>query len=161
MIAVAQGPRGIGGWLIVFLVARGLGIALSIVVIARISGLLSIPRYGPLWRGFVITESIVPALLALGHSYLIWRFVRRRNWRTVRIGVTLLWAMTVLPWCPEIIGAFASHRLPIMRGETFPFLLQFGTAAIWSTYLLRSKRVANTYLRYGPVDADELSTVFE
>jgi hypothetical protein len=168
-MAYGEEPRVIGGWLVLFLVTRGSGIAIAAAQLyfacvgisyAAASGLADFPLHALAW------PFVMPIFTAICDGYLIWRFLRRRNWRTVLIGIALLWAMAA---ATPVLAALA---LAIRVADPYYVLSDIGfrplhllwfiaSALIWTAYLLRSKRVANTYLRRGPVDAEDLPAVFE
>jgi len=163
-VAYSDGPRGIGGWTLVFLISRGLAICLAgleftnTYSIMRPSGWRSAP-----WLFAWLLGTTLMYVLADG--YIVWRFIRYRNWRTVQLGLTLLWLLTASPWLLSLIRILSGGVWPPFaysnRLIVPSIILQFGITALWTVYFLRSKRVANTYFRYGEVDADNLTGVFE
>jgi hypothetical protein len=162
-MAYSDGPRGIAGWLLVFLISRGLAIVLAPVQLIYVYITLGswAAATGVFWHLFMVMQLISTGLVMLADGYLIWRFIRRRGWRSVRIGIALLWTGL---FTPAVIGAISAliAGMRIQVSFTDPAtLFAFGTGVVWSGYLLNSKRVANTYVRYGTVEEDGLARVFE
>jgi hypothetical protein len=167
-MAYSDGPRGIGGWLGLFVLWRAIGPLFA----AAVAFLLfyTSPRFsadaGARWIYFQAALWGIVALIAAIDWYCLWAFVARRNRQTVRIGIALLWILALVETIITPLAAAIAAGAPpldilawaLTPAWIAPFLIP---ACGWTAYLLRSKRVANTYLRYGPVDADELSTVFK
>jgi hypothetical protein len=92
--------------------------------------------------------------------FIVYRLVAVRNWLSVRIAVAGLWLGTLVPTLIYCFGYAAIYTMPV--GEVFasiPFYhyldgLLFNL--VWTLYLLKSLRVANTYR-----SADEQAEVFE
>jgi hypothetical protein len=159
-MADTQEVRGIGGWLAVFLAFRGVAIVLPFVQLyALYAAFLPSQRNNPDLSRYLIQSAIPAVIFAACNGFIVWRFLRRRSWRTVQIGIALIWAMTVIPWLISLARGIIPGRGPF--GPGFILLLQIAGPVIWTAYLLRSKRVANTYDRHGRDEAPKLASIFE
>jgi hypothetical protein len=104
-----------------------------------------------IFRSLEIVEwSVVAATTGLCW-FLAWRLSHREVWRSVEIVIAGLWVNGVAITIAEFIGLSIVTGLPLLS------LLESGwanvarpvaIAAIWTAYLLRSKRVARTYRRH-------------
>jgi hypothetical protein len=166
-MAYSDGPSGIGGWLAIFLVLRALGpiLATGAAFVFDYADPTVAATFGSRWPAVQIAMWSNIAMNAAIDGFYIWRFLARRNWRTVQIGIGLLWFMSFVT---IVVAPLSVHIAAGLSFATFTktlalssILAAFASSTFWTVYLLRSKRVANTYLRYGPADADELSLVFE
>jgi hypothetical protein len=154
---------GIRGWLLFFFLSHAVISPLLLIYRLLISiGAASEVVMSDGWPVYInaIRALFVAALIA---SWLLaarlW-FVR--NWSTVRIVIGVIWvinvgaslfdfaAMTVLLGV-DMGSAFEASAPGIARGVIY--------CAVWTAYLLRSRRVANTYHRYP--DDNRLAAVFD
>ncbi|WP_423606533.1 DUF2569 family protein [Sphingomonas sp. MS122] len=163
-MAYSDGPRGIGGWLGLFLLTLGVFSPLRIFFTAY--GLFSDPQvaaaYGDRWPLLATAEVILIVLNLAAIAFLLWRFFMHRNWQSVRIGIAGIWLIPVGVTLLEIaavslIGGVPAGRLIAQMGPDMAQALIY--SIVWTAYLLRSVRVANTYPRELPGDA--LVEVFE
>jgi hypothetical protein len=166
-MAYSDGPRGIGGWLAFFLFFRAIGplLAVGSILFYVYGNQQVIAFYADRWVAVQIGQWCLVALFTIIDWFLVWRFVTRRNWRTVQIGIGLLIALAVTSLVLAPLIVVFTGGLPLSRFgaalSPVSILQSIVFTTVWIAYLMRSKRVANTYLRYGPVDADDLSQVFE
>lgn len=147
--------RGVGGWL-----------ALFIVVITIVSPVLGVLRliFDPVAR-IASNAPIAPladwvwltpwwALAAiivgttLGQWFIAWRLVRIRRWTSVRTAVVGLWLLAGFDFIMRAAVSSAAFFMPLATvlaetgfGQVRPFVF----SAIWTAYLLLSRRVRNTY----------------
>ena len=155
--------RGVGGWLAVF-----------IVIVTAISPLYGVFQvYSSLYRGPLAGAGDFPVIATLrtfewslvGATALIGWFIAYRliavhNWTSVQIAIGGIWIASVGGAIAEFAGVSAITGVGVdeiiaesgPRGIIQPFI--FGL--IWTSYLLKSERVANTY-RGG----EEQAEVFE
>jgi len=164
-MAYGDGPRGIGGWLGFFLITLGVIGPVRILITAY--GLFADPQiaaaYGDRWAMLALAEAVLIVLNLAALAFLVWRFFARRTWQTVRICIAALWllpiAVTVLETLVvTLIGGVSAGPL---IAQMMPDMIRAAVyATIWSAYLLRSVRVANTYPR-DDADEAELAEVFE
>lgn len=155
---------GIGGWLTFFLLVLGLFTPLR-VLLTLYGNLYADPSieeaYGPAWGALQVLEWGLAILIVGGCWYLVWRMINVRLWRTVRMVVAGLWIIAVGAPLVEVVGVMLIAGVPFapMMQEMLPeFVRPVVFCAIWTAYLLLSRRVANTYSRGG--DADEVGEVF-
>jgi hypothetical protein len=80
--------------------------------------------------------------------FLAWRLSHREVWRSVEIVIAGLWVHAIILSLAEFIAVSAATGIPLV------FMLETGwvgvaartaIAALWTAYLLRSRRVARTY----------------
>jgi hypothetical protein len=155
---------GVGGWLATFIVI--------LAVISPIRLLVStwIDLYGDPgtaaafegdWPAIQACEWTIAAVAVAISWFLAWRLIRVHAWSSVRLTIAGIWTLAFGIQLADLIGVSLIGGFPLgdMMQAVVPSLLQpvvFST--VWTTYLLRSRRVANTYPRYGA--ADELAGVF-
>ena len=155
-----EGPVGVGGWLGFFVVA--LGLLSPGAGLIQMLGLYSDPSiaaaFGTSWPAIQIAEWTLFALAVAGCWYLVWRLLNVQTRSTVKVVIAGIWLISV--------GGLAADVLVVSLGSGLPLNALLGVeavrpivfCAIWTTYFLVSKRVANTY-RDEPEEA-ELSEVF-
>lgn len=155
-------PRGIGGWLIVFLVLVG---ALSPIaaIIRKLSEVYVAGfGFGDISRpSMIIDIAHFAASLAL-HWYIVWRLLACRVWRTVPIVIAGLWMLSVGLVLLKIVAEaviLGRNTLPTYPAAWLANIPPVIWSMIWTAYFLRSRRIANTY----PRDAvgTDLRQVFE
>jgi hypothetical protein len=163
-MAYTDGPRGVGGWLAFFLLT--LAVFGPLLEIAGIVAQLTNPdiarAYGTRWPAVRTSAVALSAAGILIGWFIVGRFLLVRNWRTVRIGVAGLWLLCALSIlvAPLLVSLFGNIPFQALVSQMIPALVRpILYSAIWTAYLLRSRRVANTY---GDPDADqaELARVF-
>lgn len=140
-------PSGVGGWLafLIFsltVLPLTLGTGTVYGTLAELRNIIPNPEsnaafqrvQGWLWTAHGV--SVAPGLVA---GWLLWK---RRTWQTVPTVIALLW-MGV--FCGSAAAFYIVHEIapgaPLFAESikaSFP-------PAIWTVYLLRSKRVRNTY----------------
>ena len=160
-----DGPRGVGGWLALFLLAIGLFSPATAVF-----GLLSTMYgnrqlevfYGPSWSALLTAEWTLVAISLLGCWAIVWRMMFVFRWSSVIFAVVGIWCVGVAASLVEvlIVGWIAGVPLGKMANGLGPELIRpivFDT--VWTAYLLKSQRVANTYPRHSEDEA--VSEVFE
>jgi len=163
-MAFRDGPAGIGGWLAFFLITLGVFTPIRLAMTAF--GFFTDPQFaaafGDRWPALVTAELTLMGLSVLGIAYMLWRFFTRRTWRTVQIAVAGIWGISVGAMVLDtlIVALIGGIALAPLVAEAVPdYLKSLIYAVIWTAYLLRSVRVANTYPRE---DApEELTEVFE
>ncbi|MCW3846552.1 hypothetical protein OF829_04825 [Sphingomonas sp. LB-2] len=161
-------PEGIGGWLAALLVAIGVigPVFYLYLIYGALTAQAKLVEYGAdslaiyrvqtaLW-----TLSLVKLVLAWSIVGAMLRFRTRAALRFAIAGIWILGVgMVPVDWAAIALAGAA------LRGEE-PFQVPLWTAAIWiseglmlvipaTAYLLRSKRVANTYLRAGAKSLEE------
>ena len=157
-------PAGIGGWLLFFLIVFAI-IGPLVTLVRVVTALHGDPdladAYGESWPTLQAFEWGVTAAAIGLVWYLAWRMVTRRTWRTVQMVVAGLWlnGLGVLMIECAAVSLIAGFPLGAVLAESAPDFSRsvFGTA-LWTAYLLRSVRVANTYPRRP--EAQALAQVF-
>lgn len=143
---------GVKGWLLLFVVILGVFTPAS-SVFGIYAALYSDPGAAAAYETstFSTLEMVAWLLVVLSTAicwFVVYRLVRVRNWTTVRIAIAGILATSIGAVAVEfaavswILGipaeALASALGPdLVRPVVF--------SVIWITYLLRSRRVANTY----------------
>jgi hypothetical protein len=153
--------RGIGGWLAFLVVILALLTPLRTIVetVQIYSDPTMLEVFGDRWalvQGFEIALSAAGVAWAW---YLAWRLNSVHTWKTIRIVIPGLWILSIGSISLELLVLSLVGGLPIglMLEPVAPEIARgavFG--GIWTAYLLKSVRVANTY---GEPDA-EVSEVF-
>jgi hypothetical protein len=163
----AKQLEGIGGWLAFFLVTLGVITPISVLVTTGITTTSTDvdPGFLSVWPRVVVMEWILAGITALACWFALYRFLRVRTWQTVRIGIAVLVLITAIAIFVEPL--LAAALLGVSFGQIFQatgseLVRPIIYCGIWTAYLLRSDRVANTY-RLAPLerDAEALSEVFE
>jgi len=153
-----DGPKGIGGWLIL----QALGLILTPFVIGyqlyRGLPLLapetwnsltnsSSPAYHPLWAPFILIELAANLALLAYTLGLIWLFFKKSK----RVP-TLFIAWLLLLIGVQLVDFLLAGRIPaIASSDTFnresirDLIRSLVHAAIWIPYWIRSRRVRNTF----------------
>lgn len=135
--------QGVGGWLAFLIVSMGI-----------LSPLMSLSFY---FRSASFQEdgSVMHLLAVLAGCALFvagaWRLYRRHVWSSVRFAIMALWAGSFA------LGALAYLFLffvggwqmvwAVLSGERGDLFRSLAYPVIWTLYLLRSRRVRNTYRR--------------
>jgi Protein of unknown function (DUF2569) len=157
--------RGVGGWLVFFLVTLGLFTPLGVLVSAL--QVLDSSEVDPgllaIWPRVAAAEWALAGITILACWFATYRFLRVHNWTTVRIGIGVLVAVTLIAVLIEPL--VVSAMLGASPGQVFgasaaEYIRPCIYCGIWTTYLLRSQRVANTY-GSGLSEAEALGQVFE
>ena len=152
-----QGPVGMGGWLAVFVATLALN-AMAIILFIAVGMTHILPRVlVPGQRRYFEFISGWEAAQGCGYGYLAWCLLARRNSRTPQVVAFGLWLLALL-WPASLAVAsmieFGDGSISsVVDASTFRTIAYAG---IWTAYLLRSDRVANTYAPR----ADALADVF-
>lgn len=164
-MAFRDGPTGIGGWLAFYLLTLGI-ISPLVTGINLYANLYADPAvgqfYGERWPAIQATTFAINFLLYAAVFYIVWRFFFRRNWKTVRLAIGVMWIAVVPAPLLEVAivwilgGVDLATLMPAVASDLVKPIIY---TTVWTAYLLRSTRVANTYPRQAP--DEELATVFE
>jgi hypothetical protein len=159
-----DGPKGVGGWLAFFLVT--LGIFSPATTIFSLVTTLNNPQiataYGEKFQLLSNLEWGLGGATCLLCWFACYRFLMVFNWTTVLIGIGTLASLAVMniliePMLVSYITAIPFDTLfQAMGAESVRPLVYTG---IWTTYLLRSERVSNTYRPQA--EDDDIAEVFE
>ena len=153
--------RGGGGWLalLVIILAVFTPLRVAIDMFAIYSDPTIAAAFGSAWPAAQAFELTLAAVNVAGALYMAWRLNSVHEPKTVRIVIAGLWLLAVGLAVVEILA------VSVLSGVSFGVILA-GTGAdlvrgvvfatIWTAYLLRSRRVANTYA----APDEEVSEVF-
>jgi hypothetical protein len=156
--AVPDGPRGIGGWLILPL----LGLILTPIRVGFSSvrdlapalkpgtwAALTTPgaaAYHPLWAPVLVFECVVNGLLIVCSLVLLWLFLRKSHRVPLLMVAWLVAIVAVQVVDLLLVGQIpAAAAAPDAQGIRDLVRLVL-SALIWIPYFLRSKRVKNTFV---------------
>jgi hypothetical protein len=154
---------GVGGWLAFFVLVMAVFSPLGVLITTATSlyGNNGIALAFPgLWTTIQAFEWSLAAIAIAGCWYIAWRLNKVFVWRTVRITIAGMWLLSVGSLVVEFIGISLITGVPVssIAGAVGAQIVRpFIFCAIWTAYFLRSKRVANTYLRH---DETEIAEVF-
>lgn len=150
--------RGVGGWLAVFVVILGVISPIRIIVTTWTSlyGEPDLaPTYGEVWPTLVAFEWTTVAVAVLITCFLAWRLIAVHVWRSVQMVIAGIWALAIGIQLVDAIGVSLIAGIPIanLLPAMGPEVVQpIVFCTVWTAYLLRSKRVANTYPRHAGAD---------
>ena len=154
-------PVGVRGWLLFFVLA--LALFSPLMALAGMVTVLTDPEvafsFGEAWPAVLTMEWALFAASVAGLWFLAWRLVYVRNPATVRIVVAGIWIVAVGGLFAEfaLIAAIAGIPIGLMIPEAGTEIVRpFVFCTIWTLYLLRSRRVDNTYRR----SPDRVAEVF-
>ncbi|HYJ53825.1 MAG TPA: DUF2569 family protein [Allosphingosinicella sp.] len=159
-----EGGAGVGGWLAFFVLVLGFFTPVGMVVslVSTLYGDPSIaPAYGAQWATLQTFEWSLLAAIAAGCWYIVWRLHKVQVWQTVRMTIAWLWILAIGSTSVDFIGISLITGLPVrdlMQGADVEIARPFVFAVVWTAYFLRSKRVANTYLKHD--DPEAVAEVF-
>ena len=148
---------GEGGWLAFFVITLAVITPLSMTVGTAIS-LYGDPAvgaaYGDRWIALQAYYWVLSLAVCASAWFMTWRLIKVKVRRTVRIVIAGIWLIGVGYLVLEglglwLIGGISFDLALPGVAPALPGRCIYGT--IWTAYFLRSRRVANTYLR----DSDE------
>ncbi len=146
-----QGPSGIGGWLLVYLLTVAIfrpAIALARVYLVVEANPRAATAFGQAYQQIRVGEWTIVGVDVAICFFVAWRLVCVRSWASVRIAIAGMWASVVVVLLAEPMMVSLATGAPMSRffSVSLAGLLRgVGYAAFWTTYLLRSRRVENTY----------------
>ena len=154
---------GIGGWLTFFLVV--LGILSPLRILLETAQLHLDPNVravlGDNWPLLMSIEWLLSGAQLACLAFMVWRMINVQVWQSVRIVIAGLWILSIAIPVVElvmvsVIGGFALGEL--LEGSGLTLFQSLIFSSIWTAYLLRSERVANTYPE--TAGGDEVAEVF-
>lgn len=158
----AEGGGGVGGWLAFLVLVLAVFRPLA-VLIATYANLYGDPNvalaYGAAWPAIQLFEWLLNAAMIGTCWYLAWRLNRRQVWRTVQITIAGLWLVALGYQLIDLAGVamISGAPLDLLIGYVArPLVQSVIFCAIWTAYLLKSRRVANTYPRHGETEIAEV-----
>jgi len=155
--------KGVKGWLLTFVIIMTVVSPLAVLVLT-IRDLYGDPliqsAYGELWGSIEMFEWTHTIILILCGWFVGWRLVVIHNWTSVRIAIAGIWLLAVGGTLTELLGVSLIAGIPfgtLLGASVGPSLFRpLVFCTIWTAYLLKSERVANTYR-----DPGEQAEVFE
>ncbi len=155
---VQDGPRGIGGWLI--LPAIGLVLSPLRMGFQFFSDLLPVfdsdvwrqlndaSRVGhqPMLPTLIVAELVANVAMFIFTLVLIWFFFRKSR-RTPRLFI--IWLILLLVVQVVDTALISSIGVPVDRDSVRDIVRSLVAAAVWVPYFLVSKRVRNTFVEPG------------
>ena len=156
--------QGIGGWLAFFLIT--LGVFTPLTTLLSVATLAADPQvaanFGPTWGSLLVLEWSFVGVTAAATWVAVWQFFTVRHWRTVRLTIGVLWLLAAMAVIVEPLGVSLLMGMAIgdvFAGAPYEFIRPLIYSSIWTAYLLKSERVANTYPPFG--SGNEVVEVFE
>jgi hypothetical protein len=153
--------RGVKGWLLTFViivaVISPVGSAIFVYNELYADPMVAYTTDPRLDSGRLFEWGLVAAQTLIGW-FIAYRVFMVENWTTVRIAVAGVWIMGPVLAIIDIVGI--SMILNMSIGDVLAFsgpgelIRPFGFAIIWTSYLLKSERVANTYREAGGEQAE-------
>jgi hypothetical protein len=142
--------RGVGGWLaflvIILAVLTPLRILVSTLQLYNDPTIAA--AFGSRWALIQAIEIGLSVATVLFSWYLAWRLNAVEVWRTVQIVIAGLWILSLGTLAVEVLAVSLLGGLPLgamLEAMTVEIVRGFVFSGIWTAYLLKSRRVANTY----------------
>jgi hypothetical protein len=142
--------RGVGGWLAFLVIV--LAVLTPLRVLVSTLQLYGDPEiaaaFGSRWALIQAIEIGLSVATVLFSWYLAWRLNAVEVWRTVQIVIAGLWILSLGTLALEVLAVSLIGGLPLgamVEATMFEVVRGFVFAGIWTAYLLKSRRVANTY----------------
>ncbi len=155
--------RGVAGWLTFFILVLAVispVINSVLVYMALYSEPMVAVVYGDYWPAIQTFEWSVIGIGALIGWFVAYRLYNVHNWLSVQLAIAAVWIISVGLSAVEFFGISWFTGLPpellVSAVEPQQFVRPFIFGIVWTAYLLKSQRVANTY-RGG----EEQAEVFE
>jgi len=148
---------GVGGWLLFFVIVLAVLSPLRLVVetamlVGEDAELAAV--FGESFDTIVRFEWALAALIIGVFWFLAWRLVKVHVWRSVQITIAGIWLMGPVAGLAEVAAIAMLADLPMAElsaGIGVALLQPTVFCIIWTAYLLKSVRVANTYAKPGHV----------
>jgi len=156
---------GVGGWLALFVLIMAVFTPIG-VLISTYGSLYGDPAvaaaYRDSWGAIQLFEWGLALAVIACCWFIAWRLNYVQVWRSVRIAIFGIWVIGLGALVVDFAGIALLAGIPFaqLAGAAGPeFVRSLVFCAIWTTYFLVSKRVANTYPRHA--DPDEAAAVFQ
>jgi hypothetical protein len=154
---------GMRGWLLFFFLT--LAVIQPLLLIYRL--LVSVGAASDVvisagWSAYIVAIRFLFIAILLASWLLAARLWFVRNWATVRIVIGVIWVLNLGAALFDgvamitLLGVDTGSALEVSAGGLARGMVY---CIVWTAYLLRSRRVANTYDRYP--DEDRLAAVFD
>lgn len=159
-----RGLAGVRGWLAFFVVTLVLSALTSLVVPLVTKGTaLPIMTMRAGWSTYLAVLWGISLLRTAGFTYLAWLLNARQVASTPRRVIAGLWLLAIVPLLLDYAALVALLRIdPAAVAGAFgaQFVRPALYAMLWTLYLLRSRRVAATYVD-DDRETEALGAVFE
>lgn len=153
------GPKGLGGWLIlvaIIIIVTPISIASSVykdlylsIFTTDVWELTTNPSsefYTPFFKTTLIFELLINLIMIIVWLIVITLFFsKRRLFKTFFLGILI--ASPIILIIDAIIGGYVMNVVIFDADTTKDIVRTIISATIWSSYTLRSKRVANTFIK--------------
>ena len=152
MLAGQNDPRGVEGWLAVFLILLAL-VAPAMWLYRLVTGLNNSPNIafalGDRWLLLQALEWGLTIACVLGCWFIAYRLFYVRVRRSVVIAIAGIWMINLGGFVGEAMILLGMTGTPLQdfldNGGTTQFFRPMVFNLIWTAYLLKSRRVQNTY----------------
>ena len=155
--------KGVGGWLAFFILVLAVispVINSILTYLALYSAEMAALAFTDFWPSIQLFEWSVVGLGALIGWFAAYRLYQVHNWLSVQIAIAAVWIIGLGLSVLEVFGVSYFTGLPadllLSAAQPQDFIRPFIFGIVWTAYLLKSERVANTY-RGG----EEQAEVFE
>lgn len=154
--------KGVAGWLLLFVII--LAVISPIRILIETGTILEIPSYvatqlGTRWKIYEAFTWVTSIVTIAAMFYFAYRLVKVQTRSTVRLVIRGIWVLAIAPLILDFIVAGILWPDNIAQGfDAAYFKAVFQSlffATIWSLYLAKSRRVANTYVD-GTSDAERI-----
>ncbi len=154
--------HGVGGWLGFFIFILGIvsPVRMLFQANANIAEVKAAAHLlGPGAGTYTGISWAIVIASATGSVFMAYRLLAIHRWSSVVIVVMGLWCLAILPTLIDL--TVSAIMFPEFAGAAVPdVLLSIGksciSATVWTLYLAKSKRVANTYIK----DVSEVRRIF-
>ncbi len=147
-----QELRGVGGWLVLLIFILGIISPIRIVIETGVN--LNVAAdvaqsLGPNWAGYKVISWIMSLAAAACSVFLAYRLKEVHRRSTVGLVIKGMWILAFVPQLLDLmLGLILFPHLSdaLLDGSMVGELMKsFIFPTVWSLYLLKSVRVANTY----------------
>lgn len=152
---------GVRGWLAFFVVTLILSALTGLIQPLIVKGTTT-PELTmrPGWTGYLGVLWLLTLVRTGGYTYLAWLLNARQVASTPRTVIAGLWLLALVPSLLDVLAVALLLELafmPVLLASLAGMIRPVVYSTLWTAYLLRSRRVANTYAD----DTGTLAAVFE
>ncbi|PKQ01202.1 MAG: hypothetical protein CVT74_00335, partial [Alphaproteobacteria bacterium HGW-Alphaproteobacteria-13] len=155
--------RGVGGWLGFLVVVLGL-LSPGRMVVETVVNLQSVgdgsQTLGSNWPAYWVITCLIAVAAVSGSVFLAYRLVYVQRRSTVGLVIKGLWLLALVPLLLDLMISLLlfPHLAELLLAPSLigDIMKPVISATIWSLYLVKSRRVANTYV----VDETEAKHIF-
>lgn len=156
---------GVRGWLLLLVLILGLFVPLVALMHILDQFYLAdqpIESLLPGWPAFRASETALDIVHIALSLIIAWRLCAVFRWDTVRFAIAGIWITGIGASLVDLSFSLLildRQLAATAEAEAIPAISAAAYCTLWTAYLLRSRRVANTYPR--PSDEDRLAAVFD